>query len=180
MKRAILTPPDLAGALADLKQWLAITGAGEDDALTALLGAALDTCEAFTGAMPLAAGCEEVHPAHREWLALAARPVQAIAGIEGIPAEGPRFALAPDAYEIELDADGTGRVRLLRQGAAGRIAVRFDAGLAPGWSALPESLRHGVIRLAAELHRARDGATTGTPPAAVAALWRPWRRMRLL
>ena len=106
MKRAILTPPDLAGALADLKQWLAITGAGEDDALTALLGAALDTCEAFTGAMPLAAGCEEVHPAHREWLALAARPVQAIAGIAGIPAEGPRFALAPDAYEIELDADG--------------------------------------------------------------------------
>lgn len=179
MKRAILTPPDLSGALADLKRWLAITATGEDEALTALLGAALDACEAFTGAMPLAATCEEILPAHREWQALATRPVQAIAGIEGVPAEGPRFALAPDAYEIDLDADGSGRVRVLRQGAAGRLAVRFDAGLAPEWSALPGSLRHGAIRLAAELYRARDGAASVHPPAAVAALWRPWRRMRL-
>ena len=179
MKRTVLTPPDLGGALDDLKLWLAISSPAEDAALAALLGAALDACEAFTGAMPLAATCEEVLPARREWQALAARPVQAIAGIEGIPAEGPRFALAVDAYEIDLDADGAGRVRVLRQGAAGRVAVRFDAGLAPEWSALPESLRHGAIRLAAELHRARDGAASVTPPAAVAALWRPWRRMRL-
>ncbi|WP_374406909.1 hypothetical protein [Pelagerythrobacter sp.] len=179
MRRTILSPPDLLGALVDLKHWLAISSAAEDAALTGLLAAALDACEAFTGAMPLVAECEEIHPAHRDWQSLAARPVQAIAGVEGIPAEGPRFALAPDAYAIDLGADGSGRVRVIRQGAAGRIAVRFTAGLAADWSALPESLRHGTVRLAAELHRARDGAPLPHPPAAVAALWQPWRRMRL-
>ncbi len=180
MKRTILTPPDLAGAaLADLKRWLAITASAEDASLAALLGAGVEACEAFTGAMPLEATCEEILPASREWQALATRPVQAIVGIEGIPAEGPRFALAADAYEIELDADGTGRVRLLRQGAEGRIAVRFAAGLAPGWDTLPGGLRHGIVRLAAELYRARDGGAAAALPSAVTALWRPWRRMRL-
>ena len=177
--RAIITPPDLSGALDDLKRWLAISSGAEDAALGGLLGAALEACEGFTGLLPLAAECEEVLPARTGWHALATRPVAAITQIEGIPAEGPRFALAVDAYAIDLGAEGSGRVRTIRQGAAGRIAVRFTAGLAPQWSALPESLRHGTIRLAAELHRARDGAQDATPPAAVAALWRPWRRMRL-
>lgn len=179
MRRTILTPPDLSGALDDLKRWLAISSGAEDAALAALLGAAVEACEAFTGTLPLVAECEEIHPAHRAWQVLATRPVLAIAGVEGIPAEGARFALAGDGYEVDLEADGSGRVRVLRQGAAGRIAVRFEAGLAPDWSALPESLRHGIVRLAAELHRARDGDAGDAPPAAVAALWRPWRRMRL-
>lgn len=180
MKRTVLTPADLASAaLADLKQWLAITASAEDAALAGLLGASVEACEAFTGAMPLEATCEEILPARREWQALVTRPVQAILGIEGIPAEGPRFALAADACDIELDADGSGRVRLLRQGAEGRIAVRFAAGLAPDWNALPDGLRHGVVRLAAELFRARDGAAAVAMPSAVTALWRPWRRMRL-
>lgn len=180
MKRTVLTPADLAGgALADLKRWLAISTAAEDTSLTTLLGASAEACEAFTGAMPLEATCEEVLPASHEWQALATRPVQAIAGMEGIPAEGARYALAAGAYEVELDAEGTGRVRLLRQGAAGRIAVRFAAGLAPGWDTLPGGLRHGIVRLAAELYRARDGGAAAALPSAVTALWRPWRRMRL-
>ena len=71
-------------------------------------------------------------------------------------------------------------MRVSNPGAAGRIAVRFVAGLAPGWNGLPESLRHGVIRLAAHQHRMRESSTADPiPPAAVTALWRPWRRMRL-
>lgn len=180
MKRTILTPPDLAGAaLADCKRWLAITTAAEDTLLTGLLRAGAEACEAFTGTLPLETACEEALPARREWQALAARPVQAILGVEGIPAEGARFALAADAYAVDLDADGTGRVRLLRQGAEARIAVRFTAGLAPDWDTLPAGLRHGIVRLAAELYRARDGDAATALPAAVTALWRPWRRMRL-
>ena len=180
MKRAILAPAELGGAALDeLKQWLAITTSHEDAVLTGLLAASLDLCEAFTGTMPLSATCEEVLPAKPGWQWLATRPVQAITGVEGIPAEGPRFALASDAYELDIDPDGTGQLRIARQGSAGRIAIRFVAGLAPGWGSLPDGLRHGIIRLAAEQFRERDAAPRETPPAAIAALWRPWRRLRL-
>lgn len=181
MKRRIVTPAALPpAALAELKQWLGITTAQDDAPLAALLRAALETCEDFTGLMPLEATCEEVLPAMPGWQVLATRPVQAIAGVEGVPAEGSRFALPAEAYAVELEADGTGQVSVSQQGAAGRIAVRFTAGLGAGWSDLPESLRHGVLRLAAHQHREREGpGAAPLPPASIAALWRPWRRMRL-
>jgi uncharacterized phiE125 gp8 family phage protein len=181
MKRTIITPSVLApAALGELKNWLAITSTGDDATLTALLLAALETCEAFTGQMPLEATCEEVLPADTCWRGLQTRPVQAVTGVEGIPSEGARFALAAEDYAIDLDADGGAHVRIIRQGAAGRVAVRFVAGLAPDWASLPDGLRHGVVRLAADGYRRRDGGTQGPqPPIAVIALWRPWRRMRL-
>lgn len=181
MKRVIITPPVLAGAaLAELKDWLAITTPREDAALTQLLRAALEMCEAFTGHMPLAATCEEVLSASGGWQTLATRPVQAITGVEGIPAEGARFALAAADYAIELAADGGALVRVLRQGSAGRVAVRFTAGMAEDWGDLPDGIRHGALRLAAHHYRQRDaGGGPPVPPAAVAALWRPWRLMRI-
>jgi uncharacterized phiE125 gp8 family phage protein len=181
MQRTILVPATLAGAALDaLKAWLAIGTTHDDTTLTHLLRASLDTFEAFTGLMALEATAEEIHPAHAGWSGLVTRPVQAIGQVEGVPAEGARVAFAADAYAIDFDADGGGRVRLMRQGVAGRIAVRFTAGLAGEWDALPEAVRHGVIRLAAHHFRARDDARAGSePPTAVAALWRPWRRMRL-
>lgn len=179
--RTIIVPATLAGpALDALKAWLAIGTTHDDEALTGLLRASLETFEAFTGLMPIEATCEEIHPAHAGWTCLTTCPVQAITKVEGIPVEGARFTLLADDYAIDLDANGGGRVRLIRQGAAGRIAVRFTAGLAASWTALPEAVRHGAIRLAAHHFRARDDAkASAEPPAAVAALWRPWRRMRL-
>ena len=181
MRRAIITPAVLAGAaLAELKGWLAITTSGEDAALTALLKSTLETCEAFTGAMPLAQLCEEIVPAGACWQRLATRPVQAVTWVEGIPASGARFAIAVADYAVDLDADGGASFRLLRAGEAERVAVRFTAGLAVGWAELPEGLRHGVLRLAAHHFRQREtDAAQAMPPAAVAALWRPWRRMRV-
>ncbi len=181
MKRVILTPAVLApAALAELKQWLGISTSQDDGPLTALLRAALDLCESFTGTMPLNADCEEVLPVTGGWQALATQPVLAITAIEAILADGTRSALPITAWSAELDADGSGRVRVASPGNATRLAVRFSAGLAPGWPTLPEALRHGVMRLAAYQHRQRDNDGAGPlPPAAVAALWRPWRRVRL-
>lgn len=182
MKRAIVVAPTLApAALAEVKDWLGITTNGEDASLTAQLRAALETCEAFTGTMPLVAECEEVLAVCGEWQRLATRPVLAITALEGIPATGARFALAVSAFELDFRPDGTGWVRVLDPGLAGRVAVRFTAGLASDWSSLPDGLRHGVIRLAAHHYRQRETADDGpAPPAAVAALWRPWRGPRLL
>ncbi|PKB14240.1 putative phiE125 gp8 family phage protein [Novosphingobium kunmingense] len=182
MKRAIVTPATLdPAALAELKDWLGIAQGSDDAQLAALLRAALDLCDQFTGLMPLQQVCEEVLGASADWTRLSAAPVQAITEVQGIPAEGSRFALPAAAYAIDIDADGAGRVRVMAPGSAGRIAVRFSAGLAASWSTLPDALRHGVLRLAAHQYRQREdaGAGAATPPAAVAALWRPWRRMRL-
>ena len=182
MKRAIVTPAALApAALAELKDWLGITTALDDAQLTALLRASLELCEQFTGLMPLQQTCEEILPATCEWQILNTRPVQAITAIDGLPAEGARFALAVANYAIDLDADGGGLVRVSNPGSAGRIAVRFTAGLAADWASLPAGLRHGVLRMAAFQYRGREVESTSAamPPAAVAALWRPWRRLRL-
>lgn len=180
MKRAIIVPANLAGAaLIELKQWLAITVDTHDAALVSVLRVSIDMCEAYTGIMPLQVTAEETLAATAVWQSLVARPVQAITGVDGLPGEGSRFAFASDAYDIELEADGTGRIRILRQEAAGRVAVRFVAGLAPDWETLPDALRSGIIRLALHSWREREDGPAGVPPAAVAALWHPWRRMRL-
>lgn len=182
MKRAIITPHALApAALAELKDWLGIANLAEDTQLTTLLRAAIEHCEDFTGHMPLEQDCEAVLPVRSGWQTLGVSPVQAITQVQGIPAEGARFDLPASAYAIDLAADGAGRVRVISPGIAGRIAVRFTAGLATGWNVLPEALRHGILRLAASQYRAResDGLDAATPPAAVAALWRPWRQLKL-
>lgn len=181
MKRAIVVPAIVAGAALDeLKEWLAITTPRDDAVLTSLLHGALEMCEAFTGQMPLEALCEEVLPASGFWQPLQTRPVQAVAGIEGIVPDGTRFPLPSQDYAIELNADGGAKARLLRQTGAGRIAVRFTAGMTASWMALPEGLRQGVLRLAAHHYSQRGGGGDAAPPAAVAALWRPWRRLRLI
>ena len=182
MKRTIVTPAVLApAALAELKDWLGLTVSSDDPQLTILLRASLEMCEHFTATMPLQQACEEILNTSGDWQALTASPVQSIIGIDGITANGSRFALPESSYEVDLAADGTGRVRVSNPGSAGRVAVRFTAGLAAAWTGVPDGLRHGVLRLAAFQYRARedDGAHPMIPPIAVAALWRPWRRMRL-
>ena len=181
MKRAFVTPPELpAAALAELKAWLGITTAHDDAGLAALLRAAMEMCEAFTGLLPLEASCEEVLPATSAWQALATRLVLGTPAVDDLPADGPRFALPLASHAIDITADGTGMVRITGPVAAGRVVVRFTAGLEGEWQDLPQALRHGIIRLAAHQHRARDDdRVSPLPPASVAALWRPWRRLRL-
>ncbi|WP_423141033.1 head-tail connector protein [Parablastomonas sp. CN1-191] len=181
MQRVLAAPVDVSpAALSELKGWLGITTPATDPALEALLRAGLELCEGFIGQMPLQAECEEVLPAAAAWQALATRPVQAITALEGIAASGQRTALAATAYAVELDADGVGRVLVMDAGEAGRVAVRFTAGIAADWLVLPDALRQGVVRYAANAWSERQSAEAAPAlPAAVAALWQPWRRMRL-
>jgi hypothetical protein len=105
--------------------------------------------------MPLAQLCEEIVPASTGWQRLATRPVQAVTWVEGFPrrARGSRSRSAD--YAIDLDADGGARFRLVRR-ASGPRGGALHRGLAAGWADLPESLRHGVLRLAAHHYRQRE------------------------
>jgi uncharacterized phiE125 gp8 family phage protein len=182
MKRAIVVPAILAGAALDeLKDWLAITTNRDDAMLAALLHSALDMCEAFTGQMPLEALCEEMLAPNTAWQQISTRPVMAVTGIECLAPDSTRTPLLNEHYAFELEVDGSAKVRIVRPGLWRRFAVRFTAGMASDWAHLPDGLRQGVLRLAAYHYRQRDEAELRpVPPAAVAALWQPWRRMRLI
>ena len=62
----------------------------------------------------------------------------------------------------------------------GRKAAQSPArpALAEGANDIPEAIRQGIVRMTQHLHDARDGADEA-PPAAIAALWQPWRRLTL-
>lgn len=181
MKRAIVAPPLLSpAALTELKSWLGIALGRDDAELGALLAAALEVCEGFTGQVPIVSGCEDVLAAHLWWQTLSARPVQAITGVSALALDGTRRALGVADSMIDLDADGSGRVRLWAPISETRIVVSYSAGMATQWEQVPEGIRQGVIRLAAFQHRERESDRPApVPPAAVAALWRPWRRVHL-
>ena len=98
--------------------------------------------------------------------------------VEALNGEGARTALGEDEYDLHLAGDGSAQLRLRRGPFVSRVAVTLEAGLAPDWASLPDGLRHGILRFAAFLHREGEQGA-GEPPAAIAALWRAWRQVRL-
>ena len=181
MQRTIVTPASLpSSALGELKLWLAITSTREDAALTQLLRAALDTLEGFTRAVSIEATYEEVQNVSSGWKALGLAPVRSITGVQGIAANGSRFAIPAGNYQTDITCDQIGRLSLINAAGAVSVAVTYTAGMAATWDTLPAALRHGLIRLAAFHFRARESDAAGAgPPAAISALWQPFRRMRL-
>jgi uncharacterized phiE125 gp8 family phage protein len=167
-----------AAPLADLKAYLRLSADDEDALLTDFLRAASDVAERFTGQLLIERDVEEVLDASPDWRPLAMRPVIAITAVMGVPATGAEFALPVDAYALDIDGNGDGWVRVSDPGAARRIRVSYRAGLAAEADGVPDAIRHGIVRLAGDYHALREGAQPH-PPASVAALWRPWRRMRL-
>lgn len=80
---------------------------------------------------------------------------------------------------ISSDAEDTTLTALLHT-ALEACEAHTGETLPEEWDDVPQALRHGTIRLAAHLYRRRDDeADSATPPASVAALWRPWRRLHL-
>lgn len=163
--------------LEEAKAYLRLDGSGEDALLGRLIETATSLCEAFTGTVLVRRAFVETIAAERGWQRLVHGPVVAITNIEAVSATGETAPLPADAYAIDIDATGTGWVRLTQAGAAARLRVTGRAGLAEDATGVPAPLAQGVVLLAAHLFDRRE--TPGAPPAAIAALWRPWRRMRL-
>ncbi len=163
-------------AVGDVRAFLRIEGPGEAALIARLVTAAVALGEAFTGAVFVHRTVEEVVAVGDGcWHRLAKAPVMAIHAVEGIAADGAASVLAADGYAIDIDADGVGQVRVA---GMARVRVRYVAGLASEWSCLPGAIAHGVVMLAAHLFEDRE--RNSAPPAAVAALWRPHRRLRLM
>jgi uncharacterized phiE125 gp8 family phage protein len=165
--------------LEEVKAFLRVAGTEEDALLAGLIRSAGDLCERFTRLALIQREVEERLAASRAWARLGQTPVRAILGVSALDAVGAETALPAGDYSVDIDAAGDGWVRVLRSEKAGRILVRYVAGQAEDWNGVPEALRHGVVRLAAHLYTHRDREDGSGPPAAVTALWLPYRRLRL-
>jgi uncharacterized phiE125 gp8 family phage protein len=164
----------LVVGLAECKAALRLERDDEDAVLAGHIRTAMALCEAFIGQWLIEREGEQRLACDLAWQKLQAAPVQAITGVYQA---GEAVATA---WESDIGADGTGWVRLIGMPpATNALVVRFRAGLGADWNAVPEPLRAGIVRLVSHLFSHRDAADAGPPPAAVAALWRPWRRMQL-
>ncbi len=167
-----LAPGPMVVGLAECKAALRLSEDDEDALIAGHIRTAMALCEAFTGQWLIEREGEQRLAGDLAWQRLLASPVVAVTGVFAGPT-----ALAA-GWEAEATADGTGWVRLT-QPPAGPVAARFRAGLAADWNGVPEPLRAGIVRLVSHFYTHRDAADAGPPPAAVAALWRPWRRLAI-
>ena len=163
-------------ALNEIKAEARISTSAEDALAAGLVRSATDLCERFTGTLLIARAVEEMVPAGTAWTRLGAAPVRAIENIVAVDAAGTETLLPADSYAIDVDAAGEGWVRLCSARSERRLKVRYVAGLASDPNGVPEALRRGIARLAVHGLARGEGEA---PPAAVTALWRPWRRLRL-
>ena len=169
--------PPLPGALAELKTFLRVSVTDEDGLLAGLVRAAAELCEAFVGRVLIERAIEDVAAAASGPVGLGAGPVQSIESVAILDEAGAATPLDVEDYTAEIDAAGGGRVKLHVATDARLLRISYRAGLAADWSGVPEMLRHGVVRLAAQYYLRRGANEDPEVPAAVTALWRPWRRL---
>ena len=171
--------PVLPASLAELKAFLRVTVSDEDALLAALLRAAADLCEAFTGRALIARLVEEMIPAATGRTRLTQGPVRGIESATAIDETGTATLIEAEAYSTDVDPAGEGSIRLRAATGAKRLRIAYRVGMADEWNGVPEMIRHGIIRLAAHYYVHREEKAGGELPSAVTALWRPWRRLRL-
>lgn len=164
--------------LAEAQAFLRIETGDEEALLAGLVRSASAICEAFLNQHLIERDFSEQLGPSAGWQRLSAHPVRSIGSVESVVADGTAVALPASAYAVDIDSSGAGWVRLTGPMAAPRVRVSGSAGLAPTASDVPEPIRQGVLRLVAHLFGDRDGEGR-EPPAAVTALWRPYRWTRL-
>ena len=168
---------EAAVSMAEAQAYARVETGEEEALLAALVRTASALCESFTGQVLVARPFEEVLPPGVQWQRLGLTPVRAIEEIAVLAADGSATVLPPGGCEMDIDSRGNGWVRL-PSGGDRKVRVRGQAGMALEPNGVPEPLRQGILRLIAHLFATRDGGG-GEPPAAVTALWGPYRRMRL-
>lgn len=182
---------------------------GEEEAVLAgLIRAASGLCGAFINQVVIARPFSVIVPPTGQWERLPIAPVQSISDVSSLDHSGAATPLPNGSFQMDIDSVGDGWIRVIQRqyllgvlpmpdaawltevdpadgslvaaqsAGALRVQVSGMAGLASDENDVPEAIRQGVLRLVAHLFTARDG-DDAEPPAAVTALWRPYRRMRL-
>lgn len=173
----LLGTTDRASAVAAVKAMLRIERSDDDALIAALVETALGLAEQFLGQVLIARTVRFIVSAAPGWHRLAAAPVQTITQVETLVSDGTWAVLPVSGYAIDIDPRGDGWVRVIEATGAAQVRVTCVAGRAESWNALPAPLRQGAVLLASYLFSERD--TAQPPPAAITALWRPFRGLAL-
>lgn len=171
-------PPAMPVTLAEAQAFVRAETGEEEALIVGLIRSATEICEQFIGQWLMRRRFETRVSGSGQWQRLDVLPVCAIDEIRAVSADGSDRLLDPGDHVLDIDAHGTGWVRIAVRGDANHFRVAGEAGLASDPGDVPEALRQGILRLVAHMFANRD-ADGGAPPAAVTALWRPYRRMRL-
>ena len=164
-------------SLEEARAWLRL-GAGDEDALVErLIDAATNICEAFTGQWLVEREGEEIVSLRQGVARIFARPVVAVDAVTLIGTGGSETVLDTAAYRVDI-AGGAARVTVPGPAGEAQVRIAYRAGLAAAAEGVPAAIRHGVVRMIRHLYEARD-REEASPPAAIAALWQPWRRTML-
>jgi len=165
-------------SVAEAQAFLRIDTGDEEALLAGLIRTATGLCETFTGQWLLTRPFVQSIEPNGRWQRLGGMPVRHISQVQSVAANGTLSPLPTGSYDTDIDSLGQGWVRLSQPIGTSRVQVEGTAGLALDRNGVPEPIRQGILRLTAHLFNERDGVGA-EPPAAVTALWRPFRQVRL-
>jgi len=165
-----------AVTMSEAQAYVRIETGEEEAVLAGLIRTASALCEGFLNQVVIQRSFTEDLEASGGWERLSATPTAAISDVQGVDENGNASPLPTGDYSVDIDSSGDGWVRV--SASWRRVRVSGTAGLAPSENEVPEPIRQGILRLVAHLFTSRDGGG-GDPPAAVTALWRPYRRLRV-
>lgn len=181
----LLAPAVEPVGLAEAKLFLRLDTADEDAFVAACIVAARQACESFTGRALISQTWQlylDQWPARD--ILLPRPPLQSVTAIKTYDGDGNATLVDPQSYWVDAAAL-PGRVR--RRGNApwplpGRtvagIEVTFVAGYGDSWNEVPAALRQGILMTVGYFFDHRTAVVTALPTP-VAALWQPYRVMRL-
>lgn len=161
-------------SLAEVQAYVRVETGEEEALLAGLIRVSTENCESFIGQRLMARSfVMRAVGASSGWTLLNLQPIRAVSAIKSDDG----IAVPTELYQVDVDHDGRCWIRGLTSG--GIYNIEGSAGFADTPNDVPESLRQGIVRLAAHFFASRDSAA-GDIPAAVTALWRPYRKASLL
>ena len=194
---------------AEAKDHLRLDSGIEDAYLGALITAARQACETFTGRSLVTQswkltldrwpqnydhdvwwdgtrqGSFDLVASVKRTLDVPRGPLQSVTSLTVFGSDGDSTLIDPSVYIVAPGLDGrialkAGQVWPLVTAPVGAVEIVFVAGFGASWNDVPAALRHGMLLLAAQLYENREAfAEQDRLPNAVLSLWRPWRKVRL-
>jgi len=172
--------------LAEARDFLRLDSAEEDAILAACIMAARQACESFTGRSLITQSWQLYLD---QWptgpIPLPRPPLQAVTGIKVFAADGTETVLQTDDFWIDAAAAPG---RLMARSATvlpqpgrrlGGIEITYSAGYGDSWNDVPQAIRQGLLMAVANFYENRLVETSGGLPLPIAALWQPYRVVRL-
>jgi len=175
--RQIQPPATEPVSLAEAKLFLRVEHDTDDTLISALITAARQAVEEFTGRALVTQGWELFVERPGRSLALARPPLQAVTAVEVVAADGTAVPVAEETYVVDSYSE-PGRV-LLRQGQcwplmAGSLGLRvaFEAGYDDAAADVPAVYGQAMLLMVGHWYGQREAQEM---PGEARVLLRPWR-----